>query len=774
MEHEHILPDSHKYCAQVILGTLEDVEGVVAAHLNLKANTLTFEYDPTLLDLRRVSLLADAVRVRLKENYERCGIRASGLHCDECIRRFEGRILSPTAVFPETAVTSRDGVLSVAVAPSRSIGQQIRQATLRLGYKIETSNFLSRLLQRERLEPILVAVTLLSLLGGVLAHSLGAPEALIATLAVIAYMAGGYYGVVDGLQTLRELRLDVNFLMLLAALGAALIGNWPEGATLLFLFSLSNLLQNYAMDRSRQAIRKLLDLRPATAIVRRGGREVEALVDTLAVGEVVIVRPGERIPVDGTVLAGESSVDQSSITGESIPVEKGVGSRVFAGTVNQNGALEVRVDKKASDTTLAKIIRLVEEAQEQRAPTQRFLDTFEQYYALAVITAVALMIAIPTLLLGQPFQPTFYKGMVLLVVASPCALVISTPASILSAIANAARRGILFKGGVHLENAATLRIIAFDKTGTLTYGRPKVTDIIAFNGHHEDELLALSAAAESRSEHPLAQAVVDAARARGLALPAVSDFQAFPGLGVRARVDGSEVLIGSPRLMEQNGITPQADIAATVAQLEAEGKTVLLVHNHACVGAIAVADGVRPEAAQVIAALKQAGIQRVIMLTGDNERVAQAIAHQTGVDEFHAALMPEDKARILRTLTERYGAVAMVGDGVNDAPALATATMGIAMGAAGTDVALETADVVLMADDLSKLPYVIELSRQARRVVWQNIAFSLAVIVMLVLGTFGVFGPQLPLPLGVIGHEGSTVLVVFNGLRLLTFGWRRA
>ncbi len=770
MEHKHIPPSSHEYCAQVILGTLEDVKGVVAAHLNLKTNTLTFDYDPTVLDSQRILLLADAVGSRLKENYERCGIRATGLHCDECIRRFEGRVLSPTAAFPQAAVSSNSGVLSVAIAPSRSIGQQIRQATLRLGYKVETSNFLTRLLRRERLEPILVLTTLLALLGGVLARSLGAPEALIAALAALAYLAGGYYGVMDGLETLREFRLDVNFLMLLAALGAAIIGNWPEGATLLFLFSLSNLLQNYAMDRSRQAIRKLLDLRPATAIVKRSGREVEALVETLEIGEIVIVRPGERIPVDGTVIAGESSVDQSSITGESIPVEKAAGSRVFAGTVNQHGALEVRVDKKASDTTLAKIIRLVEEAQEQRAPTQRFLDTFEQYYALAVITVVALIIAIPTLLLGQPFQPAFYKGMVLLVVASPCALVISTPASILSAIANAARRGILFKGGVHLENAATLKAVAFDKTGTLTYGRPEVTDVIALNGHREEDLLALSAAAESRSEHPLAQAVVQAARQRALELPPVSDFQAYPGLGVRTRVNGSEVLVGSSRLMEQNGITLQPEVAAAVTRLEAEGKTVLLVHNHTCVGAIAVADRVRPEAAQVIAALKRAGVQRVIMLTGDNERVAQAIARQTGVDEFYAALMPEDKARLLRTLTERYGAVAMVGDGVNDAPALATATMGIAMGAAGTDVALETADVVLMADDLSKLPYVIELSRQARRVVWQNIAFSLAVIIMLVLGTFGVFGPQLPLPLGVVGHEGSTVLVVFNGLRLLAFG----
>lgn len=770
MEHRHIPPSSHEYCAQVILGTLEDANGVVAAHLNLKANTLTFDYDPTVLDSQRISLLADAVSARLMENYERCGIRASGLHCDECIRRFEGRVLSPTAAFPQAAVSSSNGVLSVAIAPPRSIGQQIKQITLRLGYKVETSNFLARLLRRERLEPILVLTTLLALLGGVLARSSGAPEALVMALATIAYLTGGYYGLVDGLQTLREFRLDVNFLMLLAAGGAAVIGNWPEGATLLFLFSLSNLLQNYAMDRSRQAIRKLLDLRPATAIVKRGGREVEALVETLEIGEVVIVRPGERIPVDGTVIAGESSVDQSSITGESIPVEKAAGSRVFAGTINQHGALEVRVDKKASDTTLAKIIRLVEEAQEQRAPTQRLLDTFEQYYALAVIAAVTLMIAIPTLLLGHPFQPTFYKGMVLLVVASPCALMISTPASILSAIANAARRGILFKGGMHLENAAALRAIAFDKTGTLTYGRPEVTDVIALNGYKEEDLLALSAAAESRSEHPLAQAVVQAARQRALDLPPVSDFQAYPGLGVRACVNGSEVLVGSPRLMEQNGITPQPEVAAEVARLEAEGKTVLLIHNHTCIGAIAVADRVRPEAAHVIAALKRAGVQRVIMLTGDNERVAQAIAQQTGVDEFYAALMPEDKARILRTLTERYGAVAMVGDGVNDAPALATATMGIAMGAAGTDVALETADVVLMADDLSKLPYVMELSKQARRVVWQNIAFSLVVIVMLVLGTFGVFGPQLPLPLGVVGHEGSTVLVVFNGLRLLAFG----
>lgn len=761
---------SHQYCAQVMLEDLKDEQGIVAAHLDTGSDTLTFDYDPEVIPLQRVADIADKVGERVLDNYGVCGIRAGGVYCGECLHRFEGHSLGAAPDVPAARVQSADGVLSLTLAPADDGPPRTEKLTRRLQGHFEQEPAASRLFTADVLESALVGVTLVALLAGVAARSLGAAPWLEMIFAVVAYVAGGYFGLVAGLKSLRELEINVDILMLLAAGGAAIIGSWPEGATLLFLFSLSNVLQSYALGRSRRAIRKLLDLRPATAHVVRGGEEVEVLVETLAVGETVIIRPGENIPVDGIVTSGESLVDQASITGESVPVEKVSGDQVFAGTVNQHGALEVEVSKQAQDTTLAKIIRLVEDAQEEKAPTQRFLDRFEQYYAMAVIAGVTLIIAIPVLAFGRPFEPTFYRGMVLLVVASPCALVISTPASILSAIADSARKGILFKGGAHLENAAMVKVIAFDKTGTLTVGKPRVTDVIPADGFTEGEVLSLAAAVESRSEHPLAEACVVEAEARELALPPASDFLAQPGMGVKARVEGQTVLVGSRRMMQREGIIVKGEFEEHIQRLENEGKTVLLVHNHTCIGAIGVADRVRPQAAETIKALKQAGIERVAMLTGDNERVANSIAQQLGVDEVHAALMPDDKVRVVKDLRERYGAVAMVGDGVNDAPALATASIGIAMGAAGTDVALETADVVLMADDLSKLPYVLRLSKKARRIVWQNIAFSLAVIVLLIMGTFGVFGQTLPLPLGVVGHEGSTVLVVLNGLRLLAFG----
>jgi Cd2+/Zn2+-exporting ATPase len=499
----------------------------------------------------------------------------------------------------------------------------------------------------------------------------------------------------------------------------------------------------------------------------RDGAEAEVPVEAVQLDDVVIVRPGERIPVDGSVVRGQSSVDQSTITGESMPAQKETGSPVFAGTVNQHGTLEIGVTKLTADSTLSKIIQMVEDAQARRAPTQRFIDTFEQYYAIVVIIAALAFILVPVFVLGFPFEETFYRAMVLLVVASPCALVISTPASILSAIANAARRGVLFKGGIHLENAATIQVVAFDKTGTLTLGTPQVTDVVPAGGHSADDLIALTATAESRSEHPLAQAVLREAKTRGLPVSGADAFEALPGMGVRARVDGEEILVGSTQLMAQHGHVLPDELATDKARLEGEGKTVLLVHNQTWVGAMAIADKVRPDAAQTVAAIKRSGIKRVVMLTGDNARVAEAVARTVGVDEAHADLLPSDKVSVLKKLEEQYGPVAMVGDGVNDAPALAVSTLGIAMGAAGTDVALETADVVLMADDLAKIPYVLGLAKRARRVVWQNIVFSMAVVVMLIVGTFGV---NLPLPLGVVGHEGSTLIVVANGLRLLAFG----
>jgi len=489
-------------------------------------------------------------------------------------------------------------------------------------------------------------------------------------------------------------------------------------------------------------------------------------IEALQIGDVVLIKPGERLPIDGEVISGNSTVDQSAITGESMPVTKQIGDEVFAGTVNQNGSLEVRVTRLASESTLARIIKMVESAQESRAKTQSFMDAFEQRYALFVILAVALYIALPPLLLGIDFNENFYRAMVLITVASPCALVISTPAAILSAIANAARRGILFKGGAYLEQMATIRAVAFDKTGTLTTGKLSLTDVLP-NGIARAELLRIAAAAEVNSEHPIARAVLTAAQAEGVPIQAPQDFEAIPGQGVRAALDSARVLVGTERLMQAEGLSVPPEIIAQRDRLEAEGKSALLIHHsaHGWLGVIGVADTLRPNAAEFVSALRAEGVQKVIVLTGDNQRVAQAIAARVGADEVRAELLPADKVTAIKALMQTYGKVAMVGDGVNDAPALASASIGIAMGAAGTDVALETADLVLMADDLSRVAYAMRLSRRARRVIFQNIAFSLSVIVILVISALGL---NLALPLGVIGHEGSTIIVVLNGLRLLT------
>ncbi|MBO9308355.1 MAG: cadmium-translocating P-type ATPase [Chloroflexi bacterium] len=621
-------------------------------------------------------------------------------------------------------------------------------------------------LSAERLECAFVILTALNIAASLLSERLGAPEHLTLLFNLLSYFFGGTFGVIEGVKSLLSREINVDLLMVLAAAGAAVVDQWHEGAILLFLFSLSNVLQDYAMDRSRNAIRALLKLRPDKATVRRGASDAIVPVETLQIGDVVLIKPGERLPIDGEVISGSSTVDQSAITGESMPVTKQVGDEVFAGTVNQNGSLEVRVTRLASESTLARIIKMVESAQESRAKTQSFMDAFEQRYALFVISAVALYIVLPPLLLGIDFNENFYRAMVLITVASPCALVISTPAAILSAIANAARHGILFKGGAYLEQMATIKAVALDKTGTLTTGKLSLTDVLP-NGIARAELLRIVAAAELNSEHPIALAVLAAAKAEGVPIQAPQTFEAIPGQGVRAVLDSARVLVGTERLMGAEGLSVLPEIITQRDRLEAEGKSTLLVHHseRGWLGVIGVADTLRPNAAEFVSALRAEGVQKVIVLTGDNQRVAQAIAARVGADEVRAELLPADKVTAIKALMQTYGKVAMVGDGVNDAPALASASIGIAMGAAGTDVALETADLVLMADDLSRVAYAIRLSRRARRVIFQNIAFSLSVIVILVIGALGL---NLALPLGVIGHEGSTIIVVLNGLRLLT------
>lgn len=616
-------------------------------------------------------------------------------------------------------------------------------------------------LTTEWLEPRLVIVTLVALIAGTTLERTDVPSWIVTVLAVIAYVAGGVFGAKGAITSLiQERKFDVDGLMVLAALGAASVGAWAEGATLLFLFSLSNTLQTYAIGRSRRAIRSLYALYPEQARVKRGDETITVPLEALAIGDIVLIEPGERIPVDALVIAGQSAVDQSPITGESVPVDKQPGDDVFAGTLNKQGALDVKVTKLASESTLSRIVQLVEDANENKAPTERALDRFEERYAVGIIAFVGLMIVIPPLLFGADFQSNFYRAMVLMTVASPCALAISVPASFIAAIASAARRGVLFKGGAYLEALADIKAIAFDKTGTLTAGEPAVTAVLPISGGDETALLAYAAAVEARSEHPLAQAIIAEAEARGVAYSDADAFEAIAGRGARGLTDGVETWVASPKHLIEIAPLPD-ELTAQLDELQEQGQTTVgVVRGGVWLGLIAMADAIRTESKAALEALTGQGIH-VAMLTGDNPRVAANIAAAVGIDEVYAGLMPDQKASVIETMRTKYGSVAMVGDGVNDAPALALADLGIAMGTAGTDVALETADIVLMGDRIERLNDAIALSRKARRVVTQNIVFALAVMVLLVISTFVV---ALPLPLGVLGHEGSTVIVVLNGL----------
>ncbi|MFF2482395.1 heavy metal translocating P-type ATPase [Paenibacillus sp. NPDC058071] len=580
---------------------------------------------------------------------------------------------------------------------------------------------------------------------------------------LIAFAVGGFVKAREGLRTLIEERdLDVNLLMIVAAIGAASIGYWTEGAVLIFIFSLSGALESYTMDRSSRDIASLKDLKPETAIRLEDEVETVVAIESLNVGDIVVVKPGERVPADGVVIEGSSSVNQSSITGESVPADKSAGDEVFAGTLNGQGALFVQVTQPSESTLFSKIIRLVQEAQSEKPASQRFMERFERIYARIVILISLLLIAVPPFLFNLPWETAFYKAMVFLVVASPCALVASIMPAMLSAISSSARKGLLFKGGAHLENLARIKAVAFDKTGTLTLGKPVVTDIRAFQGLDESEVLRIAASLESLSGHPLAKAIVQEAQSRGKEIERPSDFQMLTGWGIQAQWNGDLWKIGKPAFLNDSSRTEE--LSAVIDQLEREGKTVTVMHNsHGVTGVIALRDTVRPEAKQAVAMLRQAGVQ-VAMLTGDQARTAQAIAQELGIEHVYANLLPEDKVNRVKELKETFGYVAMVGDGVNDAPALAAATVGIAMGAAGSDAALDTADLVLLNDDTTKIADSIALGKRTAAIIRQNISFALAVILLLIAANF-IQG--ISLPIGVVGHEGSTLLVILNGLRLL-------
>ncbi|SHK72812.1 heavy metal translocating P-type ATPase, partial [Desulforamulus aeronauticus] len=523
-------------------------------------------------------------------------------------------------------------------------------------------------------------------------------------------------------------------------------------------------LQAYTMDKTRNSIRALMDLSPKEALVRRAGQELRLPVEELVVGDLIIVKPGERIPMDGEVVVGRTDVNQAPITGESMPVEKTVGQEVYAGTINGQGAIEMKVTKLVEDTTLAKIIQLVEEAQAQKAPSQQFVDVFAKYYTPAVIIAAVLVAVLPWLFFGQPFQPWFERALILLVVSCPCALVISTPVSIVAAIGSAAKRGVLIKGGAYLEEAGALKVIAFDKTGTLTAGKPEVNSVIPTADVPLEQVLEIAATIETRSQHPLAEAILKYARERNIQIPEGTDFQSFTGKGAGLQINGEPYYIGNRRLLAELNI-PLGHLQEELTALQDRGQTVMLVSSSKEVlGLIAVADKIRESSRAAVAALHRAGITKLVMLTGDNAGTAKVIAEELGIDDYRAELLPESKLYAIQQLQHQYGKAAMVGDGVNDAPALAAATVGIAMGGAGTDTALETADIALMADDLTKLPYAMHLSRKALGVIKQNIGFSLVVKGVFLVATF--LG-MANLWMAVFADTGAALLVIANGMRLM-------
>jgi Cd2+/Zn2+-exporting ATPase len=691
--------------------------------------------------------------------------RVEGLDCGEEVALIERRLrplagiedLSADVVGQRLHVTYDAAVLSTTV---------IAEAVAATGMRAWLEHEEPVVVPTSRARALLAGVSGAALAVGLVLAVTGQPDAWRAAAFVIAAVTGGVFPFRRALASLAARTLDIHVLMLVAVLGAFALGEWAEAAAVVFLFSVAQWLESRTLERARESIRGLMELTPVEARVREGDEERLAPVEHLAPGAEIIVRPGEKIPLDGTVRAGRSDVNQAPITGESLPVDKGPGDEVFAGTINGHGALDVTVTRRVRDTTIARLIHLVERAQAQRAPAQQFIDRFARWYTPAVIVLAVAAAGLGPVLSGEPFEAWLYRALVLLVVSCPCALVISTPVSVVSALAGAARRGVLIKGGAHLERLAAARTIAFDKTGTLTSGALTVHQVLSLDDREPDEVLAIAAAVESRSEHPVARAIVAAAQARGVHRDKALDVRAVPGLGAEGHVAGRAVLTGNARLFEQRGLLSDR-ARGVVAEVAGAGRTAVLVAEGGVpIGVVAVADTVRATAPDVVRLLEDVHGLRVVMLTGDIEATARSVAAATGISDWHADLLPEEKVDAVRTLGATAGAVVMVGDGINDAPALAAADVGIAMGAAGSAAALETADVALMADELHKVPYALRLSRATLRNIKANVAISLGLkAAFLVLALAG----MATLWMAVLADTGASLIVVANALRLLRY-----
>ena len=815
------VPNEKDSCVQRIITEMKGRPGIDNVHIVPetvdKKSQLCFHYNPDIITVGHIQKLAEQAGAKITQKYRHLLVEVDGIRHQRQTKLVEAELKNKQGILSVAA--SAGGTVLIEFDSAVTSEQQIYSFLKKEGLKILNEKVAGkpRISRQQTIQEhnhkeksghkheegeehghshggILGKNTELIfsiICGGLLATgfllsrftdiTLIVPQ----TLYISAYFFGGFFTAKEAVQTIAKGGFEIDFLMLVAAIGAAILGSWFEGALLLFLFSMGHALEHFAMEKARKSIAALTELAPKTALLKQNGQTKEVKIEELKKGDIIVVKPNTKISADGIIVNGGGSVNQAPITGESIPVDKVAIEesdispdqadkldskyRVFAGTINGNESMEVKVVKEASDSTLSRLVKMVNEAQTQKSPTQRFTDKFERYFVPVVLVLVTLL-CFSFLVIDEPFSKSFYRAMSVLVAASPCALAISTPSAVLSGVARAARSGVLIKGGRPLEDLGVLTALAFDKTGTLTEGKPKLTQIIPLNGLDEDKFLKIVVAVESLSDHPIAKAIVKDGKERLKVdnIPHASDMEAVLGKGIKAVLENNTIYAGNLGLfgtLDNN--KPGEEIISTVDKLEAEGNTTMVIRkNDEYIGIIAVMDTPRAEVKEVLIKLKETGIRRMVMLTGDNQRVAEAVAKQVGITDAWGGLLPEQKVGAIVELTKEENKTAMVGDGVNDAPAMAKSTVGIAMGAAGSDVALETADIALMGDKLQLLPFAIGLSRKAKRIIKQNLIVSLGVVVMLIpLTILGIatIGPA------VIAHEGSTLVVVFNALRLLVY-----
>ena len=818
------VPNEKDQCVQELISLLQEQKGLEKVHVLEAADKgvpqLCFHYNPELISIDRVRSIARLTGASITEKIAHKLIEVEGIRHSRQARSIE-RNLSDLNGMIEASV-SASGMVRVEFDRSQLDEATIIKALQKEGLDIpdtavNAEKYLRSIKETEKPQKDQKSEKkpeheegdveheyahgglfgkntelVFSILSGILlAIGFGfsfvdaLPSWVSLSLYIGAYFFGGFYTTKEAVETVFKGGFEIDFLMLVAAIGAAILGAWSEGALLLFLFSMGHALEHYAMNKARKSIAALAKLAPKTALRKKNGKTEEIGIEKLSVGDIIVVKPNTKIPSDGVVVSGKSSVNQAPITGESVPVDKmpvedqekdyynekdiSDENRVFSGTINGNNTLEVKVIKEAKDSTLSRLVKLVNEAQTQKSPTQRFTDKFEKYFVPSVLGLVVLLLG-AFLVIDENFSDSFYRAMAVLVAASPCALAISTPSAVLSGVARAAKSGVLIKGGRPLEDLGVLTALAFDKTGTLTEGKPKLTKVIPLNNTDENELLKMAIAVENLSDHPLAKAVVRDGKKRleGDSIPEATDLEAVLGKGIKATLGNDKVYIGNLELYEAlDDKKPSKKIVDEIKALEAGGNTTMLIRrNSDYVGIIALMDTPRAEAKSTLEQLKKIGIKRMVMLTGDNQKVADAVAKEIGLTDAWGSLLPEEKVDAIKKLQKQESKVAMVGDGVNDAPAMANSTVGIAMGAAGSDVALETADIALMGDKLETLPFAIGLSRKATSIIKQNLWISLGIVTLLIPATiFGLAG----IGLAVVIHEGSTLVVVFNALRLLAY-----